>query len=84
MRRVRTAVAIVVAVGMLSLGGAACTPQQAADFPEALGDLLGLVLTAFLLTCCVPPIQCYGCGLPPTTVTVPATIPDPPPEPVGT
>ena len=83
MTRMRITVAAVVAVAMLSFGSASCTPQQVADFPKALGDLIGFVLTAFVLTCCVPPIPCFGCGGPPTTVTVPATIPDPVPEPVG-
>ena len=71
MRKIRTTVAALVAVAVLSTGSAACTPQQTQGAINAVGGLITLLLYAFAMG------QSHPYTPSPPTTAPPVTIPDP-------
>jgi hypothetical protein len=62
MRKVRTAFAAVLAVATLSLGGAACTPEQQAQLGTGIGQVIGLaVYLSFMQAYCAG-VTTHDCG----------------------
>jgi len=62
MSRFRIVIATLVAVAMMSLGAAACTPEQQAQKPEGIAGLvLALIsFTVFAAACQTPGWPCDG------------------------
>ena len=48
MSRLRISIATIVAVAMMSLGAAACTPAQQAEIPQVLGEVIGFIIVVVL------------------------------------
>jgi len=58
MRRFRLVIATLVAVAMMSVSTAACTPEQQAEAPAAIGNLIEFLFYAFVLTYVAPLPPC--------------------------
>ena len=75
MGRVRLAVAAVVAVAMMSIGAAACTPEQANEIGTGLVNAIGFILFIHVYG---DPVWTAPTTTPDTTPTTTPPVTDPP------